>query len=77
MLVNINANISDNDIKVFNGVSSVFSNDEFDLSYVGGNGKTNHPLFDNINESRLKDNKQRPILPIHQAAKLNMCPLYF
>ncbi len=52
--VNFNANISDNVINVFNGVSCVFPNDEFDLSYVGANGKTNDPFFDNIKESRLK-----------------------
>ncbi len=52
--VNFNANISDNVINDFNGVSSVFSNDEFDLNYVSAKGKTNHQLFDNITESKLK-----------------------
>ncbi len=35
-------------INVFNGISCVFPNDEFDLSYVGANGKPNEPLFENI-----------------------------
>ncbi len=46
-------------------VSNVFSNDEFDLSYVGANGKTNDPLFDNIKESRLKYHKSLIIAHIN------------
>ncbi len=71
---------SDNVINVSNGVSSVFYNDEFDLSYVGANGKTNDPLFDNIKESRLKYPKSLIIahININSLEKENKAPIdYF
>ncbi len=76
--VNFNANISHNVINVLNDVSSVFSNDEFDLSYVAVNGKTNDPLFNNIKESRRTCPKSLIIvhIKINSLKKKNKAPIH-